>query len=171
MCLYLDEFQMQGGGLIDFAGLTDLQQYEAAMKHLNPERASQWWSWFRISSVTYSMLRRHQGNEPACARIWNAHLSWSSRYPYFDEAENVEMVMRCERSEAQGKKMSFLPTLIKMVRFDNPGMQVRETAWRWTLASGGAPAAPRPEAPGGAGRPMADGCAAPAGPSGAAAAA
>lgn len=124
--LYTPTFQTgRSGGILDFAGLSDLEQYEVAMQHLNPDRALQWWSWFRMSGVTYTMLDRYKDNADARKRIWKAHFAWSSKYPGFCEDENVNSVMKC-----QGSRVSGLQLLFQLVRFDNPGMEVRTSTWQ-----------------------------------------
>lgn len=123
--LYECFFQRPGGGLLDFAGLPELEIFEQAHAWLHPERATQWWSWFRLCGVTYSMLESHGHDAQARERIWQVHHKWSSQYSNFCEDENREMVMRC-----RGKRVSGLPLLIRLVRFDNPDMEVRTTRWK-----------------------------------------
>mmetsp|Transcript_18530 Transcript_18530/g.58048 ORF Transcript_18530/g.58048 Transcript_18530/m.58048 type:complete len:480 (+) Transcript_18530:3-1442(+) len=132
--LYMESFRQRAvGGFIDFAGMTDLEQYEAALEWLHPDRASQWWSWFRISGVTCSMLERYEDNRAAQDRILRAHMRWASAYPTFSEEENLDMI----RNSA-GRRVSRLHLLLNLVRFDNPGMQVRTSTWQWCGRTAGA---------------------------------
>jgi hypothetical protein len=131
--LYLREFQQFGGGYIDLAGLTDLEKYEEAMQLLHPDRASHWWSWFRISGVTFRMLEQYHGDPKAVRRIWDAHLQWSRTYPYFDETENVDQVWKC-----RGRHVSGIQLLMKLVEFDNPDARVRCSIYKYHFQ------APRP---------------------------
>lgn len=118
IALYESMFQRPGGGVLDFAGRPDLEVYEEALvRWLHPERATQWWSWFRLCGVTYSMLERYENDVQARDRIWQAHHTWSSQYALFSAEENVEMVMK-----SRGKRVSSLPLLMRLVRFDNPDM-------------------------------------------------
>lgn len=126
--LYVADFHQCGGGTIDLAGLADYEKYEVALQLLHPDRASQFWSWFRISGVTFSMLEKYSGNREATNRIWDAHFEWSRRYPYFDQTENVDQVMKCS-----GRKVSGLPLLMKLLEFDNPDAKVRHSAYRYNL--------------------------------------
>merc|ERR1712216_693211 len=94
--------------------------FEQAHMWLHPQRANQWWSWFRLCGVTHSMLEKYGQNAEARERIWRAHHTWSSQYTNFCADEDVDMVMRC-----RGKRVSGLPLLMRLVRFDNPDMEVR----------------------------------------------
>lgn len=128
LALYNSQFQQCGRGIIDFAGRPELEVYEEALKvggWLHADRAKQWASWFRICGVTYSMLEKYGSDHQARSRIWNAHHTWSNQYLEFDDQENVQMVMNCE-----GKRVSGLPLLMRMVRFDNPDAQVRTAVSR-----------------------------------------
>jgi len=118
--LYDLGFQRKDGGTIDLAGLSDLEQFEQTLRYIHPDRASQWWSWFRISGVTCKMLQRYAHDPEARRRIWEAHFAWSRSYPGFDAAENVDMV-----ENAYGKRISGLPLLMRLVHFDNPNRLVR----------------------------------------------
>lgn len=120
LSLYETAFQSRGGGIIDFAGLPELDIFEEALKWLHPQRTTQWWSWFRICGVTVTMLEKYGEDPQARSRIWQAHHAWSSQYPYFTVEENVEMV-----EKSRGKRVSGLPLLMRLVRFDNPDMNVR----------------------------------------------
>lgn len=120
LAMYESSFQRGGGGIIDFAGIPPLEVYEEALQWLHRDRAMQWWSWFRICGVTWSMLETHGRCKEARDRIWKAHHAWSSQYSHFTAEENVEMVERC-----QGKRVSGLPLLRRLVCFDNPEMEVR----------------------------------------------
>lgn len=135
--LYQAAFQQHsGGGTVDFAGMTDLEKYEEALRWLHPERASQWWSWFRISGVTCKMLQRYRDNQPACERIWSAHFAWSRSYPDFDQGENVDMVRA-----GRNRPTSGIQLLLNLVRFDNPDMTVRTSIWQQSLRGAQAPLA------------------------------
>lgn len=125
--LYHPAYQVNrgGGGLLDLAGLTDLERYEVMLPMLHPTRSTQYWSWFRISGVAFSMLEQYQHDNLAQQRIWKAHLTWSSGYADFDEDENVETV-----SKAAGARVSGLGLLHRLVKFDNPDLQVRTSASR-----------------------------------------
>jgi len=118
--LYLTRFQRPDGGIINLAGLTDLEIYEEALHLVHHERASQFWSWFRLSGVTYSMLQRYKGNAEKTKRIWDAHNEWSRTYAKYDVVENIKMVERCA-----GRRVSGLRLLEKLVCFDNPNAKVR----------------------------------------------
>lgn len=133
--LYMECFrQRTGGGILDLGGMTDLEQYEAAFQWLHPERASQWWSWFRICGVTCRMLERYAENRVAQHRIWTAHMAWSSAYPAFNEDENVQRVR-----QGAGRRVSGLHLLLNLVRFDNPDMQVRTSTWQWHRSTAARP--------------------------------
>jgi len=126
--LYMHGFQQQGSGVLDFAGLTDLEQYEQALQCLHPDRASQYWSWFRVSGVTCQMLQRYGGNLEAQQRVWDAHFNWSRNYATYDEEENIELVQR-----ASGKRLPDQRLLLRLAAFDNPGMEVRLAPWQHRL--------------------------------------
>lgn len=120
--LYMQDFQTNRTGVMDFVGLTELQVYEKALKAIHPERAVQWWSWFRICGVTHSMLEMH-GHDPATRRrIWDAHHTWSSKYKPYCMEENEQMVLKCS-----GKRVSGIPLLKRLVQHDNPGFDLRFT--------------------------------------------
>mmetsp|Transcript_130538 Transcript_130538/g.418556 ORF Transcript_130538/g.418556 Transcript_130538/m.418556 type:complete len:483 (+) Transcript_130538:93-1541(+) len=123
--LFQPLFQMLGEGELDLVGMTDVEQFETALKWLHPYRATQFWSWFRLSGVTYSMLARYTDDPGARRRIWDAHFAWSRGYESFDKEENVYAIERC-----QGRPVSGLSLLTRLARFDNPGMTVRETVMR-----------------------------------------
>lgn len=135
-CSFQDEFNlyqrilsMEGTvGELDLTGLSDLDQYEVALKWLHPHRSMQWWSWFRISGVTYSMLRQYQSDLVAQRRIWDAHFEWSRGYPHFDLEENVDMVQSCD-----GKPVSGLNLLKRLLRFDNPCLTVMDNSIRMVV--------------------------------------
>lgn len=118
--LYMPDFQQRGGGIIDLSGLPPVELFEVALEYIHPLRASQWWSWFRICGVTYSMLERHKGNTMAMRRIWKAHEKWSSKYALYDGQDNFDQVMKSE-----GRRVSGIGLLHKLVAFDNPDAEVR----------------------------------------------
>eukprot|EP00933_Yihiella_yeosuensis_P014273 TRINITY_DN12852_c2_g2_i1.p1 TRINITY_DN12852_c2_g2~~TRINITY_DN12852_c2_g2_i1.p1 ORF type:complete len:510 (+),score=62.77 TRINITY_DN12852_c2_g2_i1:50-1531(+) len=123
--LFVESFQSRlRTGNLDLAGLTPIEQFEVCLKHLHPDRASDWWSWFRICGVTYSVLEKHGEDEAARDRIWKAHFDWSANYPWFGEDENADMVM-----QASGRPVSGISLLKKLVKHDNPCLKVREAAW------------------------------------------
>lgn len=124
--LLLDNFQTSHTGKLSLAGLTPLQQYEVCLKHLHPDRASHWWSWFRISGITFTLLDKYSHDEEAMQQIWQAHFKWSSQYDWFDEDENVEIVLK-----ARGRSASGMGLLLILVRHDNPGLQVKEYAFEF----------------------------------------
>lgn len=126
--LYDAKFRRHDSGVINFTGQTDLEVYESALGLLHPDRASQWWSWWRVSGVTCRMLRRYQDNEHARSRIWNAHFQWSSAYPTFDAEENVELV-----EGLAGKPLPDETLLFRMACFDNPNADVRLAPWQTHL--------------------------------------
>ncbi|CAE7719030.1 unnamed protein product [Symbiodinium pilosum] len=109
---------------LDLAGLTTLERYEACMQMLHPDRACDWYSWFRISGVTATMLNRYDHDDLARKRIWNAHCEWSCNYPNFCEQENFEVVLQAQQKVTPGIKI-----LLELLRHDNPNLQVREHAW------------------------------------------
>eukprot|EP00932_Pfiesteria_piscicida_P016178 SRR837773.3114.p1 GENE.SRR837773.3114~~SRR837773.3114.p1 ORF type:complete len:312 (+),score=53.83 SRR837773.3114:399-1334(+) len=129
-CSFQDEanlfhlfFSMAGDeGVLDLSRLSDVEKYEVALERLHHHRASQWWSWFRISGVTNDMLRRYGSDPELSRRIWSAHMKWSSGFPDFDEKENKEMVFSCD-----GRPVSGLNLLLRLLRFDNPGLNVIES--------------------------------------------
>jgi len=124
--LYLPEYQRRtGGGVIDLAGMTDIEMYEESLQWLHEGRASHWWSWFRISGVTCRMLTRYRYNATARDRIWRAHMAWSRQYLHFDELENQRMVQA-----AFNKQTSGLRWLLQVVRHDNPQFDVRLETWQ-----------------------------------------
>mmetsp|Transcript_53728 Transcript_53728/g.136321 ORF Transcript_53728/g.136321 Transcript_53728/m.136321 type:complete len:487 (-) Transcript_53728:68-1528(-) len=123
--LFQPLFQMPGDGELDLVGMTDVEQFETALKWLHPHRATQFWSWFRLSGVTYSMLARYTDNPGARRRILDAHFAWSRGYESFDKEENVNMI-----EKSQGRPVSGLSLLMRLARFDNPDMTVRETVMR-----------------------------------------
>lgn len=126
--LFVERFQMRhrGASRLDLAGLTPLEQFEACLQHLHPDRAADWWSWFRISGVTYTLLEKYRADDVALARIWKAHMDWSSSYVWFDETENVETVMK-----ASDRPVSGMSLLFKLARHDNPALEVRESLWKF----------------------------------------
>ncbi|CAE7247432.1 unnamed protein product [Symbiodinium natans] len=79
---------------LDLAGLTMLERFEKCMRLLHPERACDWWSWFRISGVTKTVLDRYDHDDAARQRIWDAHCEWSSNYPSFSEEENFQVILQ-----------------------------------------------------------------------------
>jgi len=124
--LFLPEFQRRtGGGVIDFAGMTDLEQYEESLRWLHEDRASQWWSWFRVSGVTCKMIMRYRHNRAACDRIWRAHMAWSSQYQHFDEQENIDVV-----AAGTSKPVSGLRLLLQIIRHDNPQYELCLETWQ-----------------------------------------
>lgn len=129
--LYDPQFQQGGGGIIDFAGLTDLEKYETALPWTHPGRASQWWSWFRISGVTRTLLEQYSGDAAARKRIWEAHFAWSRHYAHFDADENVHVV-----EKSSGRRVSGLGLLMRLVQFDNPSMELRTSTWRHQVPPG-----------------------------------
>jgi hypothetical protein len=129
--LYHPAFQRPGGGIVDLAGLTEVEKYEEALSWLHPERASQWWSWFRVCGVTFRMLEKFGRSEAARSRIWKAHHTWSKAYAFFNEEENVEQVLA-----SRGRNVSGFTLLLRLLRFDNPHMEVRESSWQWQLGHG-----------------------------------
>jgi hypothetical protein len=125
MALYSSIFQRPGSGTLDLSGFPEIERYEEALKWLNPERAIQWWSWFRICGVTYSMLKMHGDSAEKRDRIWSAHHAWSSQYSGFTVQENVMMVEKC-----QGRRISGLSLLMNLLRFDNPDMNFRANSFQ-----------------------------------------
>eukprot|EP00931_Biecheleriopsis_adriatica_P075415 TRINITY_DN49282_c0_g1_i1.p1 TRINITY_DN49282_c0_g1~~TRINITY_DN49282_c0_g1_i1.p1 ORF type:complete len:471 (-),score=82.66 TRINITY_DN49282_c0_g1_i1:73-1485(-) len=125
--LYQERFQRRlHSNKLDLAGLTPVEQFEACLERLHPDRAEDWWSWFRICGVTCRLLEEYGANEEVRRRIWKAHMDWSSAYPWFEEDENVDMVLK-----AQGRSSSGIGLLMKLVRHDNPDLDVRTTLWRF----------------------------------------
>mmetsp|Transcript_37133 Transcript_37133/g.78765 ORF Transcript_37133/g.78765 Transcript_37133/m.78765 type:complete len:477 (-) Transcript_37133:111-1541(-) len=117
------------GGTWDASSCTDVDKFEEALTLLHPRRATDWWSWFRISGVTYTMLVRYEGIPEVQRRIWDAHMKWSSGYEHFDYDENVHMVL-----DAEGKPKPGLNLLMRLVRFDNPNLIVIEEGHRVLLS-------------------------------------
>jgi len=122
--LYDTAFQRYQGGVLDLAGKTDIAVYEEALKWIHPERALQYWSWFRICGVTCKMLEQYANDTAAQERIWLAHKLWSGSYPQYSDEENAQKV-----EEARGKRISGLALLRRLVCFDNPNMQIRMRIW------------------------------------------
>lgn len=137
--LYLSDFQRRGGGVIDLAGLTEVEQFEEALRWLHPDRASQYWSWFRISGVVCRMLEEHCDEEEHRRRIWEAFFAWSNGYPLFDVEENIEMV-----EKARGRCVSGLQLLLRLAQFDNPDMQLRTRRMSHTVHVRRPAAGPQP---------------------------
>jgi len=120
--LYDPVFEQDTKGTINLSGLSDLEKYELALQRLHPDRSCQWWSWFRISSVTYKLLQKYDTDSRSSKRIWDAYFAWSSRYPHFDKQENIRLV----RANQGKERMSGLPLLIQLMKHDNPGMDINE---------------------------------------------
>lgn len=120
VCLYDLSFQRLGAGFLDLAGRPDVEVYEECLKFLHPKRCLQFWSWFRITGVTYKMIEQYQHDAVSRERIWKAHCTWSSGYSAFCEQENWDWVQKSE-----GRRVSGLALLRKLVCFDNPDMKVR----------------------------------------------
>lgn len=119
--LFSREFQKPWcEGVIDLSGLPALEVFEQAWQWLHPDRASQWWSWFRLSGVTCRMLQRPGLDSAGRRRVWHAHCQWSSSYPWFDVDENVAMV-----EKGYGRNVSGMGLLYRLIRFDNPGMVLK----------------------------------------------
>lgn len=121
--LYNDSFQTDRKGEADFCGLSPVETFEMALNMVHPLRASQWWSWFRISGVTTAMLELHSCDAAARKRILDAHVVWSRGYENFDYGENLGMIER-----SAGCRVSGLPLLVRIACFDNPMMQIRQPA-------------------------------------------
>eukprot|EP00746_Dinoflagellata_sp_MGD_P005264 gnl/MRDRNA2_/MRDRNA2_110201_c0_seq1.p1 gnl/MRDRNA2_/MRDRNA2_110201_c0~~gnl/MRDRNA2_/MRDRNA2_110201_c0_seq1.p1 ORF type:complete len:618 (+),score=94.58 gnl/MRDRNA2_/MRDRNA2_110201_c0_seq1:244-1854(+) len=118
--LYTEEFQMRNTiRSQDFSCKSPIEVYETALQMLHPARASQFWSWFRISGVTYSMLERYNDDSDAKDRIWQAHRNWSRSYHRYDDEENVDSVLR-----SSGKRVSGLQLLVKLAKWDNPDANI-----------------------------------------------
>jgi len=125
--LYLPIFEQHTTGTMCLFTLSDLEKYELALRFLHPDRASQWWSWFRISGVTYKLLQRYASDDRCSKRIWDAHFAWSSKYPNFDREENISMVERNRGKE----RVSGLSLLLRVMKHDNPGMDFNDVGI-WT---------------------------------------
>lgn len=118
--LFVEEFQMQGCNRSqDLSCMNPVEVYETTLEMLHPGRASQWWSWFRICGVTYSMLERYNDDSEARDRIWQAHHNWSRSFLRYSEEENVDAVL-----SSQGKRVSGLQLLVKLAKWDNPDVNV-----------------------------------------------
>lgn len=121
--LYRDCFlKRHQQGQMDLAGKTPVEQFEDCLQRLHPDRASDWWSWFRISGVTFKLLEDCGLEDSARARIWKAYVDWSRCYNGFDMDENIDMV-----SKARGKRVSGMKFLVALVQHDNPGLEVRSS--------------------------------------------
>eukprot|EP00439_Symbiodinium_sp_Y106_P059494 s537_g8.t1 len=122
--IFSPDFQTQSGPkFLDLAGLTQLERYETCMERLQPERACDWWSWFRVSGVTSTMLDKYQDDDVARQRIWDTHCRWSSQYPNFCEQENLEIVMKAQERRTPGVKL-----LVEVLEHDYPGLEALEGA-------------------------------------------
>eukprot|EP00929_Paragymnodinium_shiwhaense_P121741 TRINITY_DN9411_c0_g1_i1.p1 TRINITY_DN9411_c0_g1~~TRINITY_DN9411_c0_g1_i1.p1 ORF type:complete len:683 (+),score=157.39 TRINITY_DN9411_c0_g1_i1:65-2113(+) len=117
--LYCTTFQQPEEATLDLSKCDDVEIFEKLLKLLHPSRASQYWSWFRLSGVTFTLLERHQDDPEARARIWAAHHSWSSAFDAYDAEENKRKV-----EEARGRRVSGLGLLQRLAKFDNPGMEI-----------------------------------------------
>jgi len=128
--IFSPDFQTQSGPkFLDLAGLTQLERYETCMERLQPERACDWWSWFRVSGVTSTMLDKYQDDDVARQRIWDTHCRWSSQYPNFCEQENLEIVMKAQERRTPGVKL-----LVEVLEHDYPGLEVRQEAWPFRIS-------------------------------------
>lgn len=119
-CLYDMSFQRYGASYLDLAGRPNVEVYEECLKLLHPKRCMQFWSWFRITGVTYKMLEQYQHDAVCREQIWKAHCTWSSGYSDFCEQENWNWVQK-----SAGRRVSGLSLLIRLVCFDNPDMTAR----------------------------------------------
>ncbi|CAE7287853.1 unnamed protein product [Symbiodinium necroappetens] len=127
--IFSPDFQTQlGPKFLDLAGLTQLERYETCMELLQPERACDWWSWFRVSGVTSTMLDKYHDNDAARQRIWDTHCRWSGQYPHFCEQENFEVVMKAQERRTPGIKF-----LVEVLEHDYPGLEVRQEAWPFRI--------------------------------------
>jgi len=121
LLLFDSVFQNVGeAAALDFAGYFPVDFYERALKLLHPDRASQWWTWFRVCGVTYSLLDAHGHDATLRQRIWKAHHQWAGTFHRYSFAENEMIVLKCA-----GKRVSGLALLRRLVRFDNPDVRIR----------------------------------------------
>jgi len=121
LLLFDSGFQNVGeAAALDFAGYFPVDFYERALKLLHPDRASQWWTWFRVCGVTYSLLDAHGHDATLRQRIWKAHHQWAGTFHRYSFAENEMIVLKCA-----GKRVSGLALLRRLVRFDNPDVRIR----------------------------------------------
>uniref|UniRef100_A0A0G4HMM6 Uncharacterized protein n=1 Tax=Chromera velia CCMP2878 TaxID=1169474 RepID=A0A0G4HMM6_9ALVE len=101
------------------AGLSDVAIFRTLLNDLHPSRASDWYSWFRVCGICWTLLESGKASEEATADTWEAFFAWSKQYTDFDEAENIKMVEKNEGRPfawAQGRR-----TLLQMAEHDNPG--------------------------------------------------
>lgn len=118
--LYTPAFRQDTRGHLNFAGLSDVEKFEEGLRWLHPDRAHQWWSWFRLCGVTFTMLERHSADLALRRRIWQAHHAWAGAFPRYCAEENDRMVLKSE-----GHRVSGLGLLMRLVNHDNPGMRFR----------------------------------------------
>lgn len=124
--LYQDCFRKRHmGGVLYLASMTAVEQFEACLAHLHPDRASDWYSWFRISGVTCRLLDNHVSDLYLQARIWKAHFAWSQGYHSFDEDENINLV-----EQARGRFVPGINLLVELVQHDNPGLEVYDRRFK-----------------------------------------
>lgn len=129
LSLFNEDFRRHLGGVLDLAGLTQLERYEVLLDHLHEDRADDWKSWWYISGITCHMIQSYVHCEEAQDRAWRAHCRWSSQSWKFDELENWDRVEKAMNAP----RLPTLRSLIRLVQNDNPEMQVRENLWTFRL--------------------------------------
>lgn len=88
IALWDPAFQQGRARRIDLRSLHPVQQFEASLGHLHPQRATQWWTWFRLCGICCQLLEQYSHDQHLSDQTWAAFVQWSSQYPHFDEEEN-----------------------------------------------------------------------------------
>jgi len=123
-CLYLEKFlQHENAGTFEFPE-DRVEAFRSALSKLNPARASHWWSWFRLSGVTYRLMHPKEFDDDTvenerAGEYLKVFLEWSKQYPTYDESENLDMIYRCQGV----KRISGGYMLRNLAMFDNPNME------------------------------------------------
>jgi len=124
--LFAEHFQQRHHeDFLDLTGRTELERYEVLLQYLGHDRADDWSSWFYVTGVTCTLLRRYDHSDEAMERIWQAHCRWSQQSFKFDEQENWLRVTEADRAD----RLPGLRGLTRLVQHDHPLLKVRDKLW------------------------------------------
>jgi len=143
--LYLRRFEQPHRNRAFTLDTEPVKRLREMLALLHPDRASHWYSWFRICGAMYSI---YQDNTPISAcrgdfstrtiptsrcssgvddevledynEILETFLHWSGQYEFFNRKENLQMIFRRSRvPRAHGWRL-----LQRLALYDNPNMKV-----------------------------------------------
>jgi len=119
MVLWGDEFVKDSeADLLDLRNMHEVDQFAELLPHLNPLRASHYWSWFRVAGVAARLIKMYPALEQD---VWQAFETWSQNFPRYCFFENRSMIEKA----AERPNLPTVKLVEQLASFDNPLLEIR----------------------------------------------